>query len=56
MKKNYIIPALAVQKIEVQNIIALSLQDGKADSSDALVKSGGDWTDIWGEDEYADEE
>lgn len=52
MKKKYIIPALAVQHIEMQTIIALSLQGGKADSSDALVKGGGDW-DIFGE--YSDE-
>lgn len=52
MKKKYIIPALAVQHIEMQTIIALSLQSGKADSSDALVKGGGDW-DIFGE--YSDD-
>ena len=52
MKKTYIIPALAVQHIEMQTIMALSLQGGKADSSDALVKGGGDW-DIFGE--YSDD-
>lgn len=52
MKKKYIIPALAVQHIEMQTIIALSLQSGKADGNDALVKGGGDW-DIFGE--YSDD-
>lgn len=52
MKKTYIIPALVVQHIEMQHIIALSLQGGNADSSDALVKGGDDW-DIFGE--YSDD-
>lgn len=56
MKKTYILPALTVQHIETQHIIALSLQGGKADSSDALVKGSGDW-DIWGtDDEPLDDE
>lgn len=49
MKKTYIIPALTVQHIETQNIIALSLQGGKATGDDALVKGSGDW-DIFGDD------
>ena len=55
MKKKYIIPELAVQLIETQNIIALSLQSGKADDSDALVKGSGDW-DIFNEDDFESEE
>ena len=55
MKKKYIIPELVVQLIETQNIIALSLQSGKADDSDALVKGSGDW-DIFGEDDFETEE
>lgn len=47
MKKKYIIPALAVQHIEMQTIIALSLQGGKADGSEVLVK--GNNSDIWGD-------
>lgn len=53
MKKTYIIPELAVQHIEMQSIIALSLQSGTANDSDALVKDGGDW-DIFGEYETED--
>ena len=55
LKKKYIIPELVVQLIETQNIIALSLQSGKADDSDALVKGSGDW-DIFGEDDFETEE
>ena len=53
MKKTYIIPELVVQHIEMQSIIALSLQSGTANDSDALVKEGGDW-DIFGEYETED--
>ena len=38
------------QLIQTEGLIALSLQGGKADSSDALVKGSGDW-DIFGTDE-----
>ena len=51
MKKTYIAPELAVELIQVEGLIALSLQQGKkADESDALVKEDrGEWGDIWEE-------
>lgn len=52
MKKKYIAPALEAFPVEVQQIIALSLMDGKANDSDALVKEN-DW-DIFGEYEEDD--
>lgn len=52
MKKTYIAPTLTMHFVETQNIIALSLQRGTANSSDALVK-GNDW-DIF--DEGGDED
>lgn len=52
MKKNYIAPELTVQFIQLEGLIALSLQGGKADNSDALVKEDyGEWGDIWEEQE-----
>lgn len=48
MKKKYMAPALETFHVEVQQMMALSLQGGKADDSDALVK-GNDW-DIFGSD------
>lgn len=53
MKKTYILPALEVLGLEVTQVIALSIQAGKADSSDALVKSN-DWN-IWDEAETPEE-
>ena len=50
MKKQYITPESAIQSMETQQIIALSLQTEKADDSDALTKEDGDW-DIWSDDE-----
>lgn len=50
MKKTYIAPALETVHVQVQQMMALSLQSGKADSSDALVKGSGDW-DIFGGDD-----
>ena len=44
------------QLIQTEGLIALSLQGGKANDSDALVKGSGDW-DIFGtdeEDSYSD--
>ena len=52
MKKKYIAPELTIQLIQTEGLIALSLQGGKADSSDALVKGSADW-DIFGE--YSEE-
>ena len=50
MKKTYIAPELAVELIQVEGLIALSLQNNKADDSDALVKEDrGEWGDIWEE-------
>ena len=51
--KKYIAPELSVQLIQTEGLIALSIQSGKADSSEVLVKGSSDW-DIFGE--YADEE
>lgn len=49
MKKTYIAPVMQTVHVQVQQMMALSLQPGKADGSDALVKGGGDW-DIFGSD------
>lgn len=54
MKKTYIKPELTAQLINTEGLIALSLQSGHADSSDALVKN--DWGDIWGDDTSSDNE
>lgn len=51
MKKTYIAPELSMQLMEIEGLIALSLQSEKADSSDALVKESGEWDDIWAEGE-----
>jgi len=43
-------PELTTQLMQTEGLIALSLQSGKADSSDALVKEdNGEWGDIWDE-------
>ena len=55
MKKTYMQPELTVQLIHTEGLIALSLQSGTANSSDALVKGSGDW-DIFGEEADYDEE
>ncbi len=47
MKKTYITPELQAQLVHTEGLIAISLQSGKADDSDALVKEY-DW-DIFGE-------
>ena len=50
MKKTYITPELEVQLVQAEGLIALSLQQETADSSDALVKEdAGEWNDIWEE-------
>ena len=54
MKKTYSTPELTEQLVHVEGLIALSLQSGKADSSDALVKDN-DWGDIWDDADVADE-
>ena len=42
-------PALQVNETEVQNIIAVSLQNGDADpNAEVLTKENNGW-DIWGE-------
>jgi hypothetical protein len=51
MKKTYMMPALQVNEAEVQNIVAVSLQDGNADpNAEVLTKENNNW-DIWNEDE-----
>lgn len=42
------IPQLTVEFGETEQMMALSLQGGKADNSDALTKGAGGWDDIWG--------
>lgn len=50
MKKTYMAPELNVQLVQTEGLIALSLQNGSADNSDALVKEDvGEWGDIWDE-------
>ena len=49
MKKTYIAPTLEAVNVQAQQMMALSLQGSKADSSEALVKDN-DW-DIFGEDD-----
>ncbi|MBR6128569.1 MAG: hypothetical protein IKQ07_02930 [Bacteroidaceae bacterium] len=53
MKKSYIYPAIEIQFAEVEQMVALSIQEGNATNDDALTKSG-NW-DIW-DDEAASEE
>ncbi len=48
MKKTYIAPVVEINETMVCQMMALSLQDGSADNSDALVKKANDW-DMWGE-------
>lgn len=51
MKKTYMMPALQVNEAQVQNIMAVSLQDGSADpSKDVLTKEDKNW-DFWGDEE-----
>lgn len=49
MKKNYIAPSTDVQNVKLENMIALSISNDKADGSDALVRDGqyGDWEEEW---------
>ena len=54
MKKTYISPALIVQHIQTEGLMALSLKTGPASSDPALVKGTGDWGDIWGDEEEFD--
>lgn len=50
MKRTYIMPALQVNEAEVQNIIAVSIQNGNADpSAEVLTKEDAAW-EIWGDD------
>ncbi len=47
MKKTYMKPALQVNEAQVINMMAVSLQDGNADSSaDVLSKEDNSW-DLW---------
>ena len=55
MKKTYIAPELTTQLIQTEGLIALSLQSGTANGSDALVKGSGDW-DIFGDDQPASDD
>lgn len=58
MKKTYFAPALETVYVQTQNMMALSIGDGKADGSDVLVKGANDWDNIWGgnDDDFAGEE
>lgn len=53
MKKEYICPAVAVESVECQKMMALSLQDGNADGSPVLSREMNDW-DIWSEEDDAE--
>lgn len=53
MKKSYIYPTIEIQFAEVEQMVALSIQEGNATNDDALTKSS-NW-DIW-DDEAASEE
>ena len=53
MKKKYIAPELAIELMETQQIIALSLKDEAADNSTVLTKDGDEW-DIWSDDEVVE--
>ena len=55
MKKTYIAPALETVCVQVEQMMALSIQGGKANSTDALVKGSNDW-DIFGDANVADDE
>lgn len=47
--KTYIIPALQVNEAQAQNMMAVSLLDGGADSSkEVLTKEDDNW-DFWGD-------
>lgn len=47
MKKIYMMPALQVSEAQVQNMMAVSLQDGTADpDKPVLTKEDNDWN-IW---------
>ena len=48
MEKTYIMPALQVNEAEIQDMVAVSLQGGKADpEAEVLAKEDTSW-DIWG--------
>ncbi len=49
MKKSYIYPAIEIQFTEVEEMMALSIQEGNATIDDALTKSS-KW-DIWDDEE-----
>ena len=49
MKKSYIYPAIEIQFTEVEEMMALSIQEGNATTDDALTKSS-KW-DIWDDEE-----
>ena len=53
MKKMYIAPAVEINKTQVQQMMALSFQEGAADSSEPLGKEEAAW-DIWGSEEKED--
>lgn len=49
MKKTYMMPALQVYKADAVDMMALSLQDGNADSGkEVLSKENNDWN-FWGD-------
>ena len=49
MKKTYMIPALQVNEAQAQNMMAVSILDGSADSGkEVLTKEDDNW-DFWGD-------
>lgn len=49
MKKIYSTPLVEIKETQTFQMMALSLQEGKADGSDALSRD--DAWDMWGDDE-----
>lgn len=53
MKKSYIYPSIEIQFSEVEQMMALSIQEGNATNDDALTKPS-NW-DVWGDEADAEE-
>ena len=48
MKKNYIAPEMMVTNVQLESMIALSVMNSAADSSDGLVKGDVDFSETGG--------
>ncbi len=49
-KKVYMKPELTLHRIQLENMLALSIVEGNATTNDVLTKESNDW-DIWGDEE-----